>query len=140
MLCGTLGIWRLVINGLGEGELAYELKIREIGAVTSEEMRREEGRVGGVGVLIVGKVQYKCDDDGSSPPSMSRVAPPVLSQLEAQLASQSFTANVGAATSTSSSADPDPVLNSFNKMIPPHKWNIQKFTGDSEWQLWHFLK
>ncbi|KAG5861261.1 hypothetical protein JTB14_017769 [Gonioctena quinquepunctata] len=206
----------MIVNRLGEGELAYGMKIRGIGTETCEEMRHrlvmalqmersgeslhypeypfpfaedetavmtklEEisglvdsfsgprmsseaeklqtkmthvlGRIdrmdpGGeadnqkkkAGLVasafsLLGRFNHKCGDGGSSPPSRSRVAPPTLSQLEARLASISFSANVGAAASSSLSADPDPAPNSFNKMIPPHEWNIQKFTGDSEGTL-----
>ncbi|KAG5871035.1 hypothetical protein JTB14_010586 [Gonioctena quinquepunctata] len=99
-----------------------------------EEADKQEKKAGLVASAfsLLGRFNHTCDVGGSSSPSWSRVAPPALSQLEARLASISFTANVGAAASSTLSVDPDPALNSFNKMIPPHKWDIQTFTGDSE--------
>ncbi|XP_074033122.1 uncharacterized protein [Leptinotarsa decemlineata] len=65
--------------------------------------------------------------------------PPALAQLETRLAIQSFNANLHgvAHSSMSGGPPPDPTsagnpANFQNKMVPPHKWNIKKFTGDSK--------
>ncbi|XP_074041961.1 uncharacterized protein [Leptinotarsa decemlineata] len=73
----------------------------------------------------------KLDALDTNPPVFTSV-PAALNQLQTRLGMLSFNANINAAARSSTSADPDTTPNTVSKMIPPHKWNLQKFTGDGK--------
>lgn len=62
--------------------------------------------------------------------------PPSLAQLQSRVTAQSFNANVHQAAHSSPIAIQPPPSSttalSNTKMIPPHKWNIKKFTGNTK--------